>query len=142
MHFYIKLIGGYFTFFCYLLGKTQGNCPCFCPCKKAVIAALAKAETVFFSVKCHTGNDYQVKRRGRNILFLIPLLLCKDSEFVRFHTNQGIVLFIAGVICAIVPIIGWIASIGVLVLMVFGLINVSNGDMKELPVIGKIKILK
>lgn len=76
------------------------------------------------------------------ILFLIPLLLCKDSEFVRFHTNQGIVLFIAGVICAIVPIIGWIASIGVLVLMVFSLINVSNGDMKELPVIGKIKILK
>lgn len=76
------------------------------------------------------------------ILFIIPLLLCKDSEFVRFHTNQGIVLFIAGVICAVVPIVGWIASIGVLVLMVFGLINVSNGEMKELPVIGKFRILK
>ncbi len=76
------------------------------------------------------------------LLFLFPLLLCKDSEFVRFHTNQGIVLFIAGVICAIVPIIGWIAYIGVITLLVFGLINVSNNEMKELPIIGKIKILK
>ena len=76
------------------------------------------------------------------ILFLFPLLLCKDSEFVRFHTNQGIVLFIAGVICAVVPIIGWIASIGVIALIVFGLINVSNGEMKELPIIGKFRILK
>ena len=76
------------------------------------------------------------------ILFLFPLLLCKDSEFVRFHTNQGIILFIASVICAVIPIVGWIASIGVLVLMVFGLINVSNGEMKELPVIGKFRILK
>ena len=76
------------------------------------------------------------------ILFLFPLFLCKDSEFVRFHLNQGIILFIAGVICAVVPIIGWIASIGVIVLIVFGLINVSNGEMKELPIIGKFRILK
>ena len=76
------------------------------------------------------------------ILFVIPLFMSKDSEFVRFHTNQGIVLFIASVICAAVPIIGWIASIGILVLMVFGLINVSNNEMKELPLIGKFRILK
>lgn len=76
------------------------------------------------------------------ILFVIPLVLCEDSEFVRFHTNQGIVLFIASLVCAVVPIIGWIASIGVLVLMVTGLINVSNHEMKELPLIGKFRILK
>ena len=76
------------------------------------------------------------------IFFIIPLFMCKDSEFVRFHTNQGIVLFIASVICAAVPIIGWIASIGILVLMVVGIINVSNNEMKELPLIGKFRILK
>ena len=76
------------------------------------------------------------------IFFIIPLVMCKDSEFVRFHTNQGIILFIASVICAAVPIIGWIASIGVVVLMVVGLINVSNNEMKELPLIGKFRILK
>lgn len=76
------------------------------------------------------------------IFFIIPLIMCKDSEFVRFHTNQGIILFIASVICAAVPIVGWIASIGVVVLMVVGLINVSNNEMKELPLIGKFRILK
>ncbi len=76
------------------------------------------------------------------IFFIIPLVMCKDSEFVRFHTNQGIILFIASVICAAVPIVGWIASIGVVVLMVVGLINVSNNEMKELPLIGKFRILK
>lgn len=76
------------------------------------------------------------------LLFIIPLIMCKDSEFVRFHTNQGIILFIASVICAAVPIVGWIASIGVVVLMVVGLINVSNNEMKELPLIGKFSILK
>ena len=76
------------------------------------------------------------------LLFIIPLIMCKDSEFVRFHTNQGIILFIASVICAAVPIVGWIASIGVVVLMVVGLINVSNNEMKELPLIGKFRILK
>ena len=76
------------------------------------------------------------------LLFIIPLIMCKDSEFVRFHTNQGIILFIASVICAAVPIVGWIASICVVVLMVVGLINVSNNEMKELPLIGKFSILK
>ena len=31
------------------------------------------------------------------ILFLIPLLAAKDSQYARFHTNQGIVLFIFSV---------------------------------------------
>ena len=31
------------------------------------------------------------------ILFLIPLLAAKDSQYARFHTNQGILLFIFSV---------------------------------------------
>ncbi|MBQ2774915.1 MAG: zinc-ribbon domain-containing protein [Clostridia bacterium] len=91
-------------------------------------------------------------------LVLIPLLAAKDSKFARFHTNQGLVLAIAeviwGVAYSIVSAIlgaihlGFIASIlGLvsilfLVLTIIGIINAANGKAKELPVVGKFKILK
>ena len=83
------------------------------------------------------------------ILFFIPLLAAKDSKFARFHTNQGLVLFLGGIIAsvvAVIPVIGWIiapiAGLVITVLAVIGIINALNGRAKELPVIGKFKILK
>lgn len=83
------------------------------------------------------------------IVFLIPLVPAKDSNFARFHTNQGIVLVIAAVVSVIIaaiPVIGWIIApvigIAVTVLAVIGILNVLNGKAKELPLIGKFRILK
>lgn len=87
------------------------------------------------------------------ILFLVPLLAASKSKFARFHTNQGLVLFLAEVVLGIaagvlsfVPIVGWIVSsvvsVASLVLMIVGIVNVANGKAKELPVIGKFKLLK
>ncbi len=83
------------------------------------------------------------------ILFFIPLLAAKDSKFARFHANQGLVLFLGGIIAsvvAVIPVIGWIiapiAGLIITVLAVIGIINALNGRAKELPVIGKFKILK
>ncbi len=87
------------------------------------------------------------------ILFLVPLFAAKDDAFARFHANQGLVLLIAniivgiaGVILAFIPIVGGIIS-GVLgvacfVLMIIGIINALKGDMKPLPFIGGIEIIK
>ena len=83
------------------------------------------------------------------ILFFIPLLAAKDSPFARFHANQGLVLFLAGILSSvllIIPILGWIIapilSIVITVLAVLGIINAIGGKAKELPIIGKFKILK
>lgn len=91
------------------------------------------------------------------ILFLIPLLAAPNSKFARFHTNQGLVLFLADIILSVVmsifafiPVVGWIlvgivgGILGIifLVLMILGIVNAVTGKAKELPVIGKIKILK
>lgn len=94
------------------------------------------------------------------ILVLIPLFAAKESKFARYHVNQGLVLFIAevayGIVYAILSSIIWAISwrlyfitriIGIfslvfLVLSVIGIVNAVNGQAKELPVIGKIKILK
>lgn len=95
------------------------------------------------------------------LLFLIPLLVAKDSKFAKFHTNQGIVLFIAdiaigvvigvlAVILAFIPVVGPIIAaivsgvlgLAIFALMILGIINAATGKAKELPLIGKIKILK
>jgi len=84
------------------------------------------------------------------ILVLVPLLTAKDSKFAKYHANQGLTLLIAGFVVGIAssfPIIGWfligpIGSIAVLVLAIMGIVNAVNGEMKPLPLIGNITLLK
>lgn len=84
------------------------------------------------------------------ILFLIPLLAAKESKFAMYHANQGLVLFICAVALNVtanlLPFMGALlvplTSLAVLVFMVIGIINASRGEMKQLPVIGGITILK
>lgn len=99
-------------------------------------------------------------------LVLIPLFAAKDSKFARFHVNQGLVLaiseivwwiaigiirgiFIASLNLGIIASLGVISvllntavSIGFLVLLIIGIVNAVNGQKKELPIIGGIRILK
>lgn len=86
-------------------------------------------------------------------LFLVPLLAAKNSPYARFHTNQGLVLFIAelilgvvSMICAFIPFVGLIVSslisIVSIVFMVIGIINACSGEPKKLPVIGEFTLLK
>ena len=96
------------------------------------------------------------------ILFFVPILVGahKKSETVRFHTNQGTVLFIAAVIYSVVysilarilmniPFLGWLlivvlglCSLVFLVLMIIGIINAASGKQNPLPVIGKFTVIK
>lgn len=94
------------------------------------------------------------------ILFLVPLLAAKDSQYARFHANQGLVLFITDIIFGVcikvittilvfIPFIGWVLiplisgalGILILVLFIFGIVNACSGEPKKLPVIGNITIL-
>lgn len=79
------------------------------------------------------------------ILFFVPLLTeFKDDPYVKFHTKQGLVLFIsyvAGFIVGIIPVIGWILApiivIMNLVLLIIGIFNAFGNNQKQLPIIGK-----
>lgn len=112
-----------------------------------------QSNTILFSILSYIG-----------ILWLIPLLVEKNDKVVRFHVNQGIVLFIfdiigsiaVGILSAIlsaifvfIPVISFlgvvIASLfGILcfVLMIIGIVNAANKSEKPLPIIGKFQILK
>ncbi len=83
------------------------------------------------------------------ILVVVPLFAGGNSKFVKYHANQGLVLFIAMVLTNIlwaIPFLGWVAAPAVglliLVLAIMGIINVVNNEMKPLPLIGGIKLIK
>ncbi len=94
------------------------------------------------------------------ILVLVPILGAKDSKFARYHANQGLLLLIASaaynialrIVNAILYAISWrlafigtilsAVSIAFFVLMIIGIVNAANGRAKELPVIGKYRLLK
>ncbi|MBR5712210.1 MAG: zinc-ribbon domain-containing protein [Lachnospiraceae bacterium] len=82
------------------------------------------------------------------VLFLVPIFAAPQSKFAKFHANQGLVLCICWVLASIllvIPIICYLSYLLYLVglgYMAIGIINANNGKAKELPFIGKIRILK
>lgn len=101
------------------------------------------------------------------LLVLIPIFAAKHSPYARYHANQGLVLFVGMLVWAVIDgavtallraLLGnalglWgmyslcgtalnIIYAGFSILAVIGIINVLNERAKELPIIGKYKILK
>jgi len=84
------------------------------------------------------------------ILFFLPLIVCPDSSYGKFHANQGLILLITAVIGTVIlsfiPIIGWILlpifSLFILALLILGLVNGLQGKAKRLPLIGKFNIIR
>lgn len=121
-------------------------------------AEQTKTRPRYAEQQCYATPEDDDVRRNRGIsflsyfgpLFLIPYFVRNDSEFARFHSNQGLLLLLANMVvnvCAsAMPILGWliriIGSIFVLCGFVNGLVNVSKGLKKPLPIIGEINILK
>lgn len=81
-------------------------------------------------------------------LVLIPLLLAKGSKFAKFHTNQGLILFLLGIACEllryipVIKIIGRVGGLALLVMAVVGIVYAIKGKAKELPIVGNWTLLK
>lgn len=89
------------------------------------------------------------------ILVLLPIFLAKESKYARFHANQGLILFIVYFVAIVacitlsnIPILGilfviikYLIYVACLILAILGIINACNGKAKELPLIGRFKIL-
>lgn len=95
------------------------------------------------------------------ILFWVPLVAASRSKFARFHANQGLVLCLVTLVLSVVseilygileliPVVGdiltillsiavYVAQIG---WMAIGIYNCIKGRPNELPLIGKLRIIK
>ncbi|GAA0179538.1 hypothetical protein SH2C18_23890 [Clostridium sediminicola] len=85
------------------------------------------------------------------LLFFVPLLIDSNSEEYKFHANQGLNLLILSIAISIIgsfiPIIGWfiilpIGGILCFILFIMGVINAINETNKQLPMIGKFRLIK
>ena len=75
------------------------------------------------------------------LIGLIVALCAGDREGAKFHLNQALVLWLFSLL-SLIPFVGWIWGIFIFVCWVMGLINAINQEEKEIPLLGKIRILK
>lgn len=95
-------------------------------------------------------------------LVLIPLLAGnKNSEYVKHHINQGLSLFIIGIVVDLITgveffgirlvphfdwwfleVVGNFCELGLFIMMIAGIVYACRGTKRELPFVGKIKIVK
>lgn len=82
--------------------------------------------------------------------------LAGDKEGAKFHLNQALVLWIINIVLSLatmllggVPVLGlilgivsFVAGIFLFVCWILGLVHAIKEEEKELPLIGKIQILK
>lgn len=64
-----------------------------------------------------------------------------DKEGAKFHLNQALVILLFSLL-SIIPCIGWIWGIFMVVCWFIGFIAAINEEEKEIPLLGKIKIIK
>ncbi|MBP3897853.1 MAG: hypothetical protein J6D57_08535 [Mogibacterium sp.] len=75
-----------------------------------------------------------------SLIFWLVAYLIGDKEGAKFHLNQSLVINLAMLLCAI-PVLGWIWAIFMLVVWVMGLVYAIHGEEKEVPLLGKLKLL-
>jgi uncharacterized membrane protein len=123
--------------------------------------------TTDYDAKDVADNKIMALLSYLGILVLIPMFAAQNSKFARYHVKQGFNLFLAYIAYAIVNyllgmirvtryvwgipyrttpgiivFICWLIGIPLFVLSILGIINAVQGKAKELPIIGKFKILK
>ena len=95
------------------------------------------------------------------LLVLIPIFAAKKDPFARYHSNQGLVLCIVTLVCSVLSsvlsnVLLQVSSLAVLIVSavfgifnllffifaIIGIVHAAKGQMKPVPIIGRIKILK
>lgn len=78
------------------------------------------------------------------ILFFLPIVTNPKTEFGTFWANQALLLLLLSVVASITAgiVIGILIWIFQVVLWIMALVSVCKGEMKRLPLIGTIDIIK
>ena len=93
------------------------------------------------------------------ILFFVPILIKPKSAFARYHANQGLVLlltalvsyFVIFVVGLLLNMVGlWVFTIALFTVcncffvlcIIVGAYNAMSGYAKEIPLVGRIRIIK
>lgn len=82
------------------------------------------------------------------VLMFIPFFMRRESDFIRFHSNQGLLCLLidlfAGFVFLFKPfrIISALLGLALVVFKIIGMVNCHAGEKARLPAIGKYDIIK
>lgn len=68
------------------------------------------------------------------VISLVALAARKNNDFVRFHANQGALLFVVSLVLMFIPGIGWLLNVILGVVAIIGIVNAVQGIRWPLPV--------
>lgn len=71
------------------------------------------------------------------IFSLIALAIKKDNDFVRFHANQGIFLFVIS-LAGIIPMLGQLLMLAICIVAVIAMVKAYRGEKWELPLVAGV----
>ena len=104
-------------------------------------------ENKYLCILCYIG-----------VFFIIPLIAKPNSRYVKYHSNQGLILFLFEIATSIVTsflsvvfgiihlgliawTVGMVFSVVSLLLIIYGILSTCSGYIRPLPVIGDILVL-
>lgn len=61
----------------------------------------------------------------------------EKDEITSFYIRQLLGLFLASLVLLFIPVLGWLLNIVLFVFWIISLIGAVNGEMKEVPLLGK-----
>lgn len=80
-----------------------------------------------------------------SVLSIVMLLVKKDSDYVKFHAKQGVVLFAGEVIYWFVSaftwflfFVWWIVGAALLIVSIIGFIKALSGERYRIPVVADL----
>jgi uncharacterized membrane protein len=85
------------------------------------------------------------------LFFVIPLVMCPDSKFARYHANQSLIMFfllvIAAVTVSFIPnVIGFILMmlmmLYIIVFSIRGFVLALQCKARRIPLLGKLIIIQ
>ena len=72
------------------------------------------------------------------ILSVVILVVKKDSDYIKFHAKQGLLLFMASIVLWFVPVLGWMFQLVVAIGVVVGFVKALGGERFSLPLISDL----
>lgn len=154
--------------YCIKCGQQSPDGTVVCPkCGAAVPGGNRKQEMHYgqselFDPTDVASNKWMAILSYLGFLVFVPILAGRGSRFARYHANQGLVLFCAGVIFNVIRKIlrftsSWIffgnsfldlygllgiVSLFFFIVAIIGIVNAAKGEAKQLPLIGKIRLIR
>jgi len=70
------------------------------------------------------------------VVSIVALAMKKNNDYVRFHANQGALLFVISLV-GIIPMLGQLVGLIVFIVAIIGMIKAYNGEKWPIPVFAK-----